>query len=138
MYKYYHRNNSDTDQCFAIWKKWIYCCGIIFVPRKNNRFSRLIWISDPSFEMMEPIVWKKISTNKAFNHLLSDYVLSWLKILKDSFDIKTAPNFSWKNSELSKKVGVRGLEPRTPASQTRCGTNCATPRKCSKSIHSIW
>ena len=26
-------------------------------------------------------------------------------------------------------VGVRGLEPRTPASQTRCATNCATPRQ---------
>ena len=25
-------------------------------------------------------------------------------------------------------VGVRGLEPRTPASQTRCAANCATPR----------
>ena len=35
------------------------------------------------------------------------------------------------NSELwtfSIPVGVRGLEPRTPASQTRCATNCATPR----------
>ena len=31
-------------------------------------------------------------------------------------------------------VGVRGLEPRAPASQTRCATNCATPRKSSKSI----
>lgn len=26
-------------------------------------------------------------------------------------------------------VGVRGLEPRTSASQTRRATNCATPRK---------
>ena len=25
-------------------------------------------------------------------------------------------------------VGVSGLEPLTPASQTRCATNCATPR----------
>ena len=26
-------------------------------------------------------------------------------------------------------VGVGGLEPPTPASQTRCATNCATPRQ---------
>ncbi len=39
---------------------------------------------------------------------------------------------AWKAGALplsyTRKVGVRGLEPPTPASQTLCATNCATPR----------
>ena len=31
-------------------------------------------------------------------------------------------------------VGVTGFEPATPWSQTRCATNCATPRNCFKSL----
>ncbi len=44
------------------------------------------------------------------------------------------PIFSRYSVVFERVVGVRGLEPRAPASQTRCATNCATPRKSSKSI----
>ena len=46
---------------------------------------------------------------------------------------------AWKAGTLplsySRKIGVRGLEPRTSWSQTRRATNCATPRRCTELYH---
>src|SRR3989337_3832507 len=53
--------------------------------------------------------------------------------------LKCTPEKRQRSAALSGSiVGVGGLEPPTPASQTRCATDCATPRTGLSIIPRIW